>query len=85
MHSQHAQEEPGWIIQRVVRWRWAGLWPANGEGGPTMCSTAYAPERITGSELDQMPDAGPTQIATLRTAYRRIRTRVVIASAQPTP
>lgn len=48
-----------------------------------MSSTAYAPERSTAAELDQMSDAEPMQIAELRTVHRGPRTRVVIASAQP--
>ena len=48
-----------------------------------MSSTAYAPQRIADAEVNQVSDAEPIQIAELRTAHRAVRTRVLIASAQP--
>jgi DNA-binding NarL/FixJ family response regulator len=59
------------------------LWLASGEEGSTMMSTAYAPDRITDAEHDQMSATEPMQIAELRTDRRAFRTRVLIASPQP--
>jgi DNA-binding NarL/FixJ family response regulator len=48
-----------------------------------MSSMAYAPERITDPELDEMSNPEPIQFAERRTAHRGFRTRVLIASPQP--
>jgi DNA-binding NarL/FixJ family response regulator len=48
-----------------------------------MRSTAYAHDYITDAELESMSDAEPIQFAGPRTARRRVRTRVLIASSQP--
>jgi two-component system, NarL family, response regulator LiaR len=48
-----------------------------------MVSTAYAPDRISDTERDQMSDNEPIRIGDLRTESRSSRTRVLIASPQP--
>ena len=48
-----------------------------------MSSTANVSQRTTNPDLDDMADAEPIQIAERRAVHRGIRTRVLIASAQP--